>query len=59
MTERKYSYESLQKFCNENGIELYRDYSTEIVRRETKIEGKCKTEGCNNVFSKSILCVFK
>ena len=53
MKELKYSYENLQKFCNENGIELCRDYSTEKVRRETKIEGKCKTEGCNELFNKS------
>jgi hypothetical protein len=53
MTDRKYSYESLQKFCNQNGIELCRDYSTEKVRRETKIEGKCKTDGCDGVFNKS------
>ena len=52
MTELKYSYESLQKFCNENGIELCRDYSQEVVRRETKIEGKCRNEGCNELFNK-------
>jgi len=48
----KYSYESLQKFCNENSIELCRDYSQEIVKRETKIEGKCKNEDCNELFNK-------
>jgi hypothetical protein len=53
MKELKYSYESLQKFCNENSIELCRDYSTEIVRRETKIEGKCNNDGCDGVFNKS------
>jgi hypothetical protein len=53
MKEPKYSYESLQKFCNENSIELCKNYSTEIVKKETKIEGKCKTDGCNNIFSKS------
>jgi hypothetical protein len=52
MKELKYSYESLQKFCNENGIELCRDYSNEVVRRETKIEGKCKTDGCEQIFNK-------
>jgi hypothetical protein len=52
MKELKYSYESLQKFCNENSIELCRDYSTEIVRRETKIEGKCNNDGCNELFNK-------
>ena len=54
MTELKYSYESLQKFCNENGIELCRDYSQEVVRRETKIEGKCRNEGCNELFNKAV-----
>jgi hypothetical protein len=54
MKELKYSYESLQKFCNENSIELCRDYSHEIVRRETKIEGKCKTGDCDGVFNKSL-----
>jgi len=53
MTELKYSYENLQKFCNENSIELCKDYSHEIVRRETKIEGKCNNDGCDGVFNKS------
>lgn len=52
MPELKYSYTSLQQFCNENGIELSRDYSNEVVRRETKIEGKCRNDGCNNFFNK-------
>jgi hypothetical protein len=52
MKELKYSYTSLQKFCNENGIELCKDYSCEKVRRETKIEGKCKTDGCEQIFNK-------
>ena len=53
MANTKYSYESLQKFCNENCIELSRDYSQEVVRRDTKIEGKCRNEGCNELFNKS------
>ena len=52
MIELKYSYDSLQKFCGENGIELCRDYSQEVVRRDTKIEGKCKHNNCNNNFEK-------
>jgi len=52
MPELKYSSESLQQFCNENGIELCRDYSNEVVRRETKIEGKCRNVGCNEFFNK-------
>ena len=53
MPQRKYCYESLEQFCNENCIELCRDYFGEVVRRETKIEGKCKTEGCDELFSKA------
>ena len=52
MKDLKYSYEALQKFCGENGIELCKDYSKEIVKRETKIEGKCTTNGCNSLFLK-------
>jgi hypothetical protein len=57
MKQVKYSYESLQKFCNENGIELCRDYSTETINQKIVIQGKCKTDGCNNTFSKSF-CAF-
>ena len=53
MAQLKYCYESLQQFCNENSIELCRDYSGEFVRRETKIEGKCKIDGCDELFSKA------
>ena len=52
MPELKYSYDSLKKFCEENGIELCKDYSQEVVRRETKIKGKCKTDGCVQIFNK-------
>ena len=53
MKDLKYSYESLQKFCNENCIELCRDYSQEVIRRDTTIEGKCNNKDCDNVFTKS------
>ena len=52
MPELKYSYDSLQKFCEENEIELCKDYSQEKVTQKTKIEGKCKTNGCNKIFVK-------
>ena len=35
MPELKYSYDSLQKFCEENGIELCKDYSNEVVNQKT------------------------
>lgn len=59
MPELKYCYDSLKKFCKKNGIELYKDYSQEVVRRETKIEGKCKTDGCVQLFIKVFREFFK
>ena len=53
MNQLKYCNESLKQFCLENGVELCRDYSDEHVNRLTKIEGKCTTEGCGNIFNKS------
>ena len=52
MNQLKYCNESLKQFCLENGVELCRDYSGEVVRKDAKIEGKCKTEGCDNIFNK-------
>ena len=57
MPELKYCYDSLKKFCKENGIELYKDYSQEVVRRETKIEGKCLTKDCTYLFNKSFRAI--
>ena len=41
MSQLKYCYQSLAQFCNENGIELCielcRDYSGELFRRETRV----------------------
>lgn len=51
MKPLKYCNESLKQFCLENGVELCRDYSHEDVKRITKIEGKCTTEGCDNIFT--------
>jgi hypothetical protein len=53
MSQLKYCYESLVQFCNENSIELCRDYSNELIRRETRVEGKCKTDGCDEIFNKT------
>ena len=55
MKPLKYCNESLKQFCLENGVELCRDYSHEDVRKETVIEGKCKTEGCDNIFNKRFI----
>jgi hypothetical protein len=53
MKPLKYCNEMLKQFCLENGVELCRDYSNDLVRRETIIEGKCTAEGCDNIFNKS------
>ena len=53
MKELKYSYGSLQKFCSENGIELCKDYSQEVVRQKTIIEGKCSNNDCFDIVNKS------
>ena len=52
MTKIRYNYEFLQQFCKENGIVLTKDYSLEKVTRETIIEAKCLTEGCDDICSK-------
>ena len=51
-TKIRYDYEFLQQFCKENGIELTKDYSLEKVNRDTIIEAKCLTEGCEEICSK-------
>jgi hypothetical protein len=59
MKPLKYCNESLKKFCLDNNVELCRDYSCEIVKRKTKIEGKCKTDGCVNIFNKGFVELVK
>ena len=43
----------LTKFCNDNNITLLNDYSNEKITRETRIEGKCLTNECENNFDKT------
>jgi len=60
MTEKvKYNLDFLTKFCCDNNITLLKDYSSEIVNRETRIEGKCLTIDCANNFNKKFrqLCI--
>jgi hypothetical protein len=53
MTELKYSYIILQKICDENSIELCKDYSTEVVRQKTVIEAVCSKDDCLGLVKKS------
>jgi hypothetical protein len=64
----KYNHELLTKFCSDNNITLLKDYSNEnnendklksktgpkprVVNRDTKIEGICAIDGCENSFIK-------
>ena len=48
----KYDYNTLVDFCKENNIILCDDYSNIILRRDTQIKGICKTENCDNLFTK-------
>ena len=48
----KYTKEMLEKFCQENSIELIKDYSNEKIWCEMPLEGKCITNECVNNFKK-------
>ena len=48
---KSYTKTDLDKYVKENDIELIGEY--EKVNRDTKIKGKCKTEGCDGEFEKS------
>ena len=54
-----YNLELLTKFCSDNSITLLKDYSGEVVNRETRIEGKCLTRGCENNFDKTFRNLYK
>lgn len=50
-----WNYDKLNKFCDENNIILSKDYSNEKVTIKTRIEGKCRVQGCCNDFD----CIFQ
>ena len=53
MDERKrYDFDYLQNYCNENNIVLLEDYSSKYLTRDIIIKGKCVYENCNNNFEK-------
>lgn len=49
---QKFDRETLNAYCEKNDIELY-DEEFEKVTQATKVNGKCKTVGCKNDFTKS------
>jgi len=55
----KYDINVLTQFCDENNILLIDDYSSQIVNRDTIIEGICKNTNCENIFSKPLRQLLK
>ena len=53
MIRQQYNYEYLQKFCEDNNIELVDDYSKDKITRDSIIRCKCKSDGCCEVFEKN------
>ena len=51
-TKVRYNYDLLKKYCDENGIDLKKDYSNETITRDTIIEAKCLNcdDNCSKVF---------
>jgi hypothetical protein len=49
----KYNLEYLITFCKENNITLNVNYANEFINRDTKINGKCITKGCDLTFNRS------
>jgi len=52
MNKIRYDFEYLQNYCNENNIELLKDYKNEKVTIYSKINCKCLTNDCETVINK-------
>ncbi len=55
----KYTKNILDKYCNDNNVELIKDYSNEKIWCELSIEGKCSNSECVNIFKKSFKHLLK
>ena len=55
----RYNYVFLQEFCKEHNIILLKDYSNENINRDIIIEGKCKSDNCNEKCYKKIFMLHK
>lgn len=53
--KQKWDFNFLQKFVEEYGITLLKDYSKEKVNSKIFIEGYCINENCNNTFKKKMI----
>jgi len=55
----KYDYERLFDFCEEQGIVLCDDYSSQKLTAISIITGKCKTKECDCIFTKEFRNLIK
>ena len=49
----KYDYNRLKQYCDENNIELTKDYRKETLKRESRIEAKCIKPDCEGIVNRS------
>jgi hypothetical protein len=58
-TKIRYDYKFLQQFCNDNNINITKNYSLEKVNRNTIIEANCLIKGCVDICSKGVVSIVK
>ena len=51
--KNKYDFLRLETFCNENNINLLKDYKNIKITRDTMIEAMCLTPDCNGIINKT------
>jgi hypothetical protein len=56
-TKRKFNKSFLDEFCKKNNITYEVKVKDDKITRETKIKGKCITDGCPNEFEKTFRCL--
>lgn len=52
MNKIRYNFKYLQNYCNQNNIELLKDYSNETITIHSKIYCKCLTSQCKTFINK-------
>ena len=57
MNKTRYDYNFLINYCNENNIELLKDYKNIKLNREIIIKAKCIYNNCNNIVNKNFRCL--
>ncbi len=50
----RYNYDLLKNIIDKNNVELTEDYKEQKLTRDTIIKGKCISNDCNSIFSKTL-----